>query len=135
MGHIIEWDNEDRTVVLQAYTEGATKDDLYMLADKSAEMLASVEHIVHLIIDERKVDLMLNSSDMTYLGKKTPPNQGIVVMVVPPHKIRYKTVIQQIGKKLGPEAFAENHFVETVEEARQFLQQAFDVRYEAHNGK
>lgn len=129
MNHNIRWDNEQKTVVLQEYTDGASKDDLYHLAKKSAQMLGSVDHTVHLIIDERKIDLVLNSTDMAYLAKTTPKNQGAVVMVIPAHKLKYKTVVQQIGKKLGPEAFAQPYFAETIEDARTFLQEAFGVAY------
>ncbi|MBC7810005.1 MAG: hypothetical protein H7175_02605 [Burkholderiales bacterium] len=129
MGHDIRWDNEDRTVVLQAYTEGATKDDLYYLAQESARMLKSIDHTVHLIIDERNIDLVLNSADMTYLEKLTPTNQGAVVMIVSPSKLMYKTVVQQLGKRLGPNAFALPFFAESVEQAWTFLQSAFEVRY------
>jgi hypothetical protein len=129
MGHIIRWDNEDKTVVLQAYTVGATKDDLYYLAQESARMLKTVDHTVHLIIDERNIDLVLNSADMTYLEKLTPKNQGAVVMIVPPSKLMYKTVVQKLGKRLGPNAFAQPFFAESVEQARSFLQDAFEVRY------
>lgn len=129
MNHNISWDNEEKTVVLQAYIDGASKDDLYLLAKKSADMLNSVKHTVHLIVDERNIDLVLNSTDMVYLHKLTPINQGAVVVVIPAHKLKYKTLVQQIGKKLGPNAFAQPYFAETVEDARLFLQEAFEVSY------
>jgi hypothetical protein len=129
MGHNIRWDNEEKTVVLQAYTDGATKDDLYYLAQKSAQMLSTVEHRVHLIIDERKIDLVLNSVDMSYLGRLTPKNQGAVVMIVSPAKLKYKTLVQQIGKRIGPKAFDQPYFAQSIEEARQFLRDVFGVRY------
>jgi hypothetical protein len=131
MGHTITWDSDDKTVVLQEYTKDATKDDLYHLARKSAEMLSTVEHTVHLIIDERNINLILNSADMNYLNKLTPENQGAVVMVIPKLKVGYKTLVQSIGKKIGPNAFAEAYFATSVEEARKFLQDHFGVRYSA----
>jgi hypothetical protein len=131
MGHHISWDCDDKTVVLQEYIKGATKDDLYHLARKSAEMLSTVEHTVHLIIDERNIDLILNSADMNYLNKLTPKNQGAVVMVIPKLKVGYKTLVQSIGKKIGPNAFAQPYFAPSVEEARKFLQDSFGVRYPA----
>jgi hypothetical protein len=129
MGHQITWDNEDKTVVLQVYTEGAVKDDLYHLAQKSADMIHSVAHTVHLIIDERNINLVLSSTDMKYLDKTTPKNQGAVVMVVQSSKLAYKTAVQGLGKIIGPSAFAQPYFVDSVEAARQFLEASFDVRY------
>jgi hypothetical protein len=132
MGHNISWDNEEKTVVFQQYTDGAVKEDLYQLAQKSAQMLQTVEHVVHLIIDERKIDLILNSADMSYLEKLTPKNQGAVVMIVPPSKLKYKTVVQKLGKHLGPNAFAQPYFAESVEEARKFLRDSFGVGYDSN---
>ena len=129
MSHNISWDNEDQTVVLQQYTDDASKDDLYYLAEKSARMLATVEHRVHLIIDERKVNLLLNSADVHYLEKQTPTNQGAVVVVAQRLKQKYKTAAQEMNRKFAPNAFGEPYFAETLEEARLFLQENFEVRY------
>ena len=67
MRHIIQWDNAEKTVVLQQYTDNASKEDLYYLAKKSHDMLLEVENRVHLIIDEHNINLVLNSADMRYL--------------------------------------------------------------------
>jgi len=129
MGHIIRWDNEEKTVVFQQYTEDATKDDLYHLAKKSNEMLATVEHTVHLIIDERNIDLILTTPDMKYLDKMTPDNQGAVIMVVPKPKMNYKRLVNNMGVKFAPNAFAEPYFAETIEQAREFLKEKIGVNY------
>jgi hypothetical protein len=131
MGHNISWDNEEKTVVLQEYTDGAAKDDLYQLAQKSAQMLQTVAHTVHLIIDERRIDLVLNPSDMRYLDKLTPKNQGTLVLVVQPAKIKYKMAAHHLGAQIGPNAFGEPYFADTIEAARQLLQESFGVRYES----
>lgn len=135
MGFHIDWDTKDKTVVIQAYTPVASKDDLYQLARKSADMLQTVEHTVHLIIDERNISLVLSSTDMKYLEKQTPRNQGAVVMVVQPSKLAYKTAVQGLGKIIGPNAFAQPYFVHSVEAAREFLQHSFDVNYLTHTSK
>src|SRR6476620_3411014 len=90
MGHTISWDNPEKTVVLQAYTDGATKDDFYQLAQESSEMLKKVRHTVHLIIDERKINLTLESSDLIYLKELKPENEGTAVVIVPPSRIKFK---------------------------------------------
>ena len=129
MGHRISWDNTDKTVVLQEYTDDVCKDDLYGLARKSAAMLNTVSQTVHLILDERKSDLLLTPKDMIFLQKLTPKNQGAVVMIVKPANVRYKTAIQNLGRQLGPDAFGQPYFSDTIETARQFLQDSFGVRF------
>jgi hypothetical protein len=129
MGHTIQWDNNDKTVVLQQYMEDATKDDLYELARKSAEMLSTCQHLVHLIIDERLMNLVLNSADMSYLERQVPHNQGAVVMVVRPESVRYNAIRQQMGQRIAPSAFPDQTFFSSLEEARYYLEKRFGVRY------
>jgi hypothetical protein len=115
--------------VLQEYTEAPSKDDLYYLAQKSAQMLKTVDHTVHLIIDERKISLLLTSADMRYLEKHTPTNQGVVVVIAQRSKQKYKTAAQDLNRRFAPNAFGEPYFAETLEQARRFLQDNFEVRY------
>lgn len=129
MTHKITWDNEEKTVILQEYLDGATKDDLYLLAKESAEMLATVDHEVHIIIDERKIYLDLSSADMRYLEKNVPPNQGHVILIPPSGTIFYKKMMQRVGHSLAPKAFNEPSFARSVEEARELLQKELAIKY------
>lgn len=129
MGYLIQWDNDEKTVVFQQYTGTPIKDDLYHLAAESAKMLASVPHTVHLIIDERTIKLTLTSADIRFLEKNVPPNQGAVIMVVSKNDLNYKKMVQDIGKKQAPKTFAQPRFAATIEEARQRLADEFGVVY------
>jgi hypothetical protein len=129
MGFEITWDNNAKSVVLQRYIEPASKNDLILLAQKSSEMLKTIPHVVHLILDERNIKLMLNKTDLQYLEQLVPSNQGAVVMVVPQSQVSYKLISQQLGKLLAPKTVNRSYFVSTVEEARTMLQQKFGVVY------
>ena len=129
IGYLIQWDNAEKTVVLQQYTDNPVKDDLYHLAEESALMLKSVPHTVHLIINEHTFKLRLSSADINFLERNVPTNQGAVVMVVSKSGQSYKKLMQNVGKTLAPNAFKQNFFVTTVEEARQLLQEQFEVHY------
>jgi hypothetical protein len=129
MAHRISWDNAEQTVVLQEYLENASKDDLYLMAKESATMLATVEYQVHLIIDERNIQLTLNSADMRYLEKNVPPNQGYVIVIPPKGGLVFKKMTKNIGDKFAPKSFGETIFMETLEEAREFLKQQAGVVY------
>ena len=129
MNHLIRWDNAEKTVVLQQYTEKAVKDDLYDLSKQSAQMLKSVSHRVHLIIDERPIKVTLSYADIKYLETNVPENQGAVVMIVDKSGLTYKKMIQDVGKSLAPKAFDQPYFAETLDEARQLLQEHFAVHY------
>ncbi|MEZ4669958.1 MAG: hypothetical protein R3E39_18805 [Anaerolineae bacterium] len=129
MGHIIRWDNDAKTVVFQGYTAPAVKGDLYHLASESAEMLKSLDHTVHLIIDETAIKLTLTSADIKFLEKNVPPNQGAVVMIVTPDNLKYKQMVQDISKMFAPKAFDKPYFATSLEEARELLQKYFGVKY------
>ena len=129
VAYIIEWDNAAKTVVLQQYQVGATKNDLYELARASAAMLKTVKHTVHLIIDETNINLMLNTTDLRYLETNVPPNQGVVMLIVPEDSQKHKQIVQIISRPVAPHAFEETYFAASVEAARQFLQENFRVEY------
>ena len=129
MGHLIQWDNEEKSVVLQQYIGIAFKEDLYNLATESARMLNSVAHKVHIIVDERNVKMSLNAVDMKYLENLVPANQGGVVVIVDQKNLAYKKFLQNAGEKLAPKTFEHPFFATNVEEARQLLQSQFQVRY------
>jgi hypothetical protein len=129
MGHLILWDNQDHTVVLQQYTSGAVKDDLYSLAQKSAALLSGVPYTVHIIVDETQRQLVLNGADIKYLEKVVPPNQGTVVVVYGDGSLEYKRIVQATGRQLAPKAFGNTYFAPTLEKARQILQETCAVHY------
>jgi hypothetical protein len=129
MRYKISWDNEDKTVALQEYLQGAIKDDLYLLAKASAELLGTVSHKVHLIIDERNIQLTINSADMRYLEKNVPENQGEVVVIPAVGSLLFKKMMQNIASGIAPKAFSEPHFAKNVEEARELLQNECGVKY------
>lgn len=129
MAHRVEWDNIQKTVVLQQYYAGATKDDLYHLARKTNEMLATVSHTVHIIIDERNIHLMLTTEDATFLEEHVAPNQGTVIIIPPVGGRIYKEMIQYPNQRIAPNAFSEAYFVSDLDEARDILQYEFDIVY------
>jgi hypothetical protein len=92
-------------------------------------MLNSVAHTVHIIVDERLIDLKLTSADMLYLQKHAPANQGAVIVVISEYSIKYKELIQRVGKAIAPAAFDKPYFATTTDQARAFLHQNFGVAY------
>jgi hypothetical protein len=130
MGYAINWDNDDKTVLLQMYADPVSKDDLYHLIKQSAEMMAPCTHTIHVIIDERNVNFVLNSADLGYIQKMLPPNQGTVVLVVLPGNMTYKRVF--LNRTHHQVDRTETQFAETIAEARMLLQELYDdVRYDA----
>ncbi len=42
MGYLIQWDNQEKTVVLQQYIDNPVKTDLYALAEQSEPVFISL---------------------------------------------------------------------------------------------
>lgn len=129
MGYHITWDNQDKTVVVQQHIPPSNSDDLLHLAEKSAEMLMSVGHTVHLIIDERAVRLMHTATDLQHLENIVPSNQGTVVIVIPKKDVAYKMLTQRLGKIVAPKSVNKFYFASSIEEARELLQNQGLVQY------
>lgn len=129
MGYSIQWDNEDKTVVLQQYSDDASKDDWYQLAQESARMLSSVPHTVHIIIDERNVNLVATAADMQFLENLVPPNEGTCVVVTSRFKFRYKKLSKRVREQILKDTSHQAHFVESVDDARKVLQEQYGVVY------
>jgi hypothetical protein len=88
-----------------------------------------VDHTVNLIIDESNINWTLNSADLKYLEQHVPANQGTAVIIVPKGNLPYKQVMQNVGRAVAPKAFDKPFFAESIEEAREFLQDNLDVKY------
>lgn len=129
MANHIEWDNLDKTVILQTYIPPYLVDDMYIMAEKSAEMINSVEHRVHIIIDESSVNRTFSSKEMKFLEKTVPHNQGTVVLVINESDFMYRNLLQTLGKAIAPHAFGKPLFFKSIEEARQYLVDTVNVQY------
>ena len=131
MGHLIQWDNPDKTVLLQTYTAPYNIHDLYAMATESADIINTVPYQVHIIIDERDVNRTFSSKDMLFLEKIMPKNQGSVVMVINKSDYIYRNLLQTLGQALAPNAFRSPHYFNTLDQARQYLKDIFKVEYPA----
>ncbi len=129
VAHKIYWDNEDQSVLFHLYIAPASKDDLYQLAQKSAAILQKVDYTVHLIIDQRTINLIHDSDDLAFMDKIRPNNEGAVMVIESSFKIKYKAAIQDLGRRIGQKSFSHAYSVESLGQARQFLQEKYKVRY------
>lgn len=115
------WDNEEQTILQHVYSGDVTPDDYYFIIDNSAEMIRSVAHTVHVIVDSRQViSRPANLSRiMRYADKHVPDNQGIRVLVGATLLMR---VMVDGGRVFSPRLVRDVHFAETVEDARALIE-------------
>lgn len=120
----VEWDNADKTVVLQTYLTGVTPTDIYQMAYTSADMLETVDHTVHIIImpSGRRV---MNAHQLNQINKLVPENQGAVLVV----GSTYEKLLKKMGEKIALSAVKDSEIIGSVADARQFLIEHYGVVY------
>ena len=125
MGYSVSWDNPAKTVLLQEYIDPVRKDDFYQLVQVTASYLSTHVHTIHLILDERRVNFALTATDLDYVAKLLPPNQGAVVVITQYGLLSCKQItlelITQTVTRQG------TYFVESLKAARQVLQEHYGV--------
>ena len=121
----IEWDNAEKTVVLQTYLTGATSADVYEMAHKSADMLKTVDHNVPLIVVRSSGPPAVTAHELSQINKLVPNNQGKLLVV----GSLYDQMLIKSGDKIAPRTVQNSQVVKTVDDARQFLIEHYGVVY------
>lgn len=119
------WDNEEKTILRQVYTGKITPEDVLRVASKTHDLLMTVPHKVHLIIDVSKARSTHQSfvKAARELDKKVAPNQGVVVVV--DDAIASKLTLQSM-KLVATESTRNTWNVKTVEEAHKLIAHYMD---------
>lgn len=118
----IEWDNEEKTILLTIYEGNMVLEEYYRVTDETFVALSQVPHTVHTIMLRQNVRTVpaTMSKVLQYANKKTPPNLGINVIVGANTSTK---MIVRIGKVVAPKLTKEVYFANSLEEARQIIQQ------------
>ena len=122
MTHEVFWDNETKTVLRQEYYDSPTVEEIVEVATKTNEMLKTVSHPVHLIIQQqhrglRERQAFIKAADQ--LESHVAPNQGIVIVIDPSIALQFSIKSMAL---VAPKAATQVHQVHTLEEAREFIQ-------------
>lgn len=120
MSYLVEWGDENQTIVIQTYNGKVSIEDYYRAVDESAKLLSSVDHPVDLIMDttEAKTDMKGFLQAVSYANKKVPKNQRLVIVVGANHFIQ---MLSKIASTIAPKAAENGYFVDTLEEAHKFI--------------
>ncbi|MDX2078534.1 MAG: hypothetical protein SFZ02_19030 [bacterium] len=117
----IEWDNEEKTILLNIYEGDLVLEDYYRVTDMTFEELNKLPHTVHTIMlrNVRKTPTNM-SKVMQYANKKTPPNLGMSVIV---GGSQFTRIIVKMAKVIAPKLSKEVYFADSLEEARQIIKE------------
>jgi hypothetical protein len=118
----IEWDNEEKTILRTTYEGNMLLEEYYRVTDETFEALSHVPHTVHTIMLRQNVRSVpaTMSKVLQYANKKTPPNLGINVIVGATTSTK---MIVKIGRVIAPKLAKEVYFANSLEEARQIIQE------------
>lgn len=125
MSILIDWDNEEQTILRHTYSGGWTLDDFYWMLDSTYDIINGVEHSVDIIAD------FLSSappprniiSALPYYQQKRHPRQGLQVVVGTSFLLIFTKAVTQAASIAIPQA-RQVRFTSILEEARALLRQA-----------
>jgi hypothetical protein len=120
----IEWDNEEKTILLNIYEGDVVLEDYYRVTDLTFDELNKVPHTVHTImIRNVKTTPTSMSKVMQYANKRTPANLGMSVIV---GGSQFTKIIVRMAKVIAPKLSKQVYFAESVEEARKIIAEKSD---------
>lgn len=116
MGFITTWENDEKTILRQIYTDRWTVDDFLACTDRTYRLLKSVPHTVHIIIDlSQAVRTPSNIlSVMRYAEQHVNDNLGLITVVGADD---FAKAVFMPAKRIAPNATRNMIFVETLPEA------------------
>jgi hypothetical protein len=118
----IQWDNAEKTVIMQQYEGDVTVEEYLHAIHHTAQMLLSVpqQQIVHLIYDRTRVTSTPQPMSRVFqvASKALPPNLGMKVLV---GATLTTTINLQLCKVIAPNLARQVVFAETVQQARAMI--------------
>ncbi|MBL8165556.1 MAG: hypothetical protein JNJ61_26470 [Anaerolineae bacterium] len=121
----IGWDSAEQQIVRLEFQRGWTWDTLNKAIQRADDLIISVPHTVHLIIDIRNAgglpgDFMTRAGDIFAQGDARP-NEGkkVVVGAGPLIRAAYSGFLAVYGHKLQSRPF---HFASSLDEARDMVE-------------
>ncbi len=114
------WYNTEKTILHQLFYDKADVNDYHQNVKDSLELISTVNHTVHLIMDLRnaQVDDKGMISALSKAEKTVPTNQGCVVVL---GGKAYHKVLVNVGKVVAPKAVENVHFLDTMEQALEVI--------------
>jgi hypothetical protein len=116
----IEWDNEEKTILLMIYEGNMLLEEYYRVTDQTFEAISPLSHTVHTIMLRQNVKSVpaTMSKVLQYANKKTTPNLGINVIV---GATAMTKMLVRLAKVIAPRLAKEVYFANSLEEARQII--------------
>ncbi|MBI5668525.1 MAG: hypothetical protein HZC41_11015 [Chloroflexi bacterium] len=116
----LDWDNDDKTILLERFISPWTIEEYYRLIDDEAALMAQVSHPVHLILDGSQSPLAPRQmfTGIQYALKRLPPNQGLIVFV---RANRLLQLFIEVARQMSPQIAQATCYARSVEEARRLI--------------
>ncbi len=115
------WDDEnEKTILLHIYSGDVVLQDYFTMTDRSKEMMESVSHTVHTIMDRTAAISQPAgiSAALRYANKNMSHNQGLRLIV---GGNRFTRLMVDIGHMVAPNLVSEVYFADSLQEARALI--------------
>jgi hypothetical protein len=116
MGVSLDWDNEDKTVIMLEVEWPITWNDLAAAWNSIVEMMKTVSHVVHTIVVSKTSRFPAGNplSNLRHIMRVEPKNLGLAILVT---DNRFQATINTVLFKMSPHLNKYGHVVETLEQA------------------
>ena len=116
----IQWDNDEKTILLHIYEGVVTLQDYFHVTNQSKAAIKSLPHTVHTIMDRTGVEKLPEgiTRALQYANKNLPPNQGMRLIIGAGPKTR---ILMDIGRILAPKLISNVYFAHNIDEAREII--------------
>jgi hypothetical protein len=116
MGVSLDWDNEEKTVIVFEVEWPITWDDLAATWSAITEMMRTVPHVVHIVLVAKTSRFPAGNplTNLRHIMRFEPKNLGLTILVT---DNRFQATINTILFKMSPHLSKYGHVVETLEQA------------------
>jgi hypothetical protein len=116
------WDNPEKTIIRQIYAKGYQRDDAKRVIAKTHDMIASVEHQVHVVMDFRdsQQDNPARLAGLTKFIESMVHDRQDQLFVVAAN--RYLKLLIQYNTLIAPRASQNRYLVDTMDEVYEKLE-------------
>jgi hypothetical protein len=125
MGISVDWDNNEKTIILWTFSDPWTWEDFRVGFDRSYLLMRSVHHTVHILADARTVTKVPSGnilSNIRMLITRYPANLGLHVAVS--ENVMIRALGEMVGRLVPKSTGHGIHTVPTLDEAYQLLERA-----------
>lgn len=123
MGILVNWDSAEQTAVRYEFSAAWTWDEFFAALQQDDEMIASVSHTVHMILDFRQARTVPPNPGAQFRNVAQQVSDQLGLIIVVGNNMWFESVVQMFVKLFGSsmKGITGLKTVKTIEEAREIV--------------